>query len=65
MDKGEQKLSDEKYRTLFENITGRKKTEEELRKAERFLESIFASIQDGIGVLDTDMNIISVNRTAL
>lgn len=39
-------------------------SEEELRENERFLESIFASIQDGIGVLDTDMNIIRVNQTA-
>lgn len=33
-------------------------------ESERFLESVFASIQDGIGVLDTDMNIVRVNQTA-
>lgn len=42
----------------------RKQAEEKLRKGERFLESIFASIQDGIGVIDKDMNIIRVNPTA-
>ncbi len=31
---------------------------------ERLMESIFASIQDGIGILDMDMNIIRVNPTA-
>lgn len=48
----------------FMDITESKRAEVELREKEAFLESIFASIQDGIGVLDTDMNIIRVNKTA-
>ena len=35
--------------------------EEALRRQERFLASVFASIQDGISVLDTDLNILQVN----
>ena len=38
-------------------------TEETLREAERFLDNVFASIQDGISILDKDMNIIGVNQT--
>ena len=38
-------------------------TEETLREAERFLNDVFASIQDGISILDKDMNIIRVNQT--
>lgn len=49
---------------ILKDITGRKRAEEKLREGERFLESIFASIQDGIGVIDKDMNIIRVNPTA-
>lgn len=47
--RGERMLSDEKTKML---------------EGERFMESIFASIQDGIGILDMDMNIIRVNPTA-
>lgn len=36
----------------------------EMLEGERFMESIFASIQDGIGIIDKDMNIIRVNPTA-
>lgn len=43
------------------DITERKRAEKELREGERFLENIFASIQDGIGIIDKDMNIIRVN----
>ncbi len=46
------------------DITERKRAKEALREGERFLESIFASIQDGIGIIDRDMNIIGVNKTA-
>ncbi len=49
---------------VVRDITGLKRTEEELRKGERFLASIFASIQDGIGIIDKDMNILRVNPTA-
>ncbi len=50
--------------TTFSDITERKKAEEKLRDGESFLESIFASIQDGIGIIDRDMKIIRVNQTA-
>ncbi|CAG0958987.1 two-component system, cell cycle sensor histidine kinase and response regulator CckA [Methanosarcinales archaeon] len=49
---------------VVRNITERKRAEEELHKGELFLESIFTSIQDGIGVIDKDMNILRVNQTA-
>lgn len=49
---------------VLRDITQRKRVEEELRESERFLENIFASIQDGIGIIDKDMNIIKVNNTA-
>jgi PAS domain S-box-containing protein len=39
----------------------RKKTEEELQERERFLSSVFESIQDGISILDEDYRIIRVN----
>src|SRR4030043_2302744 len=38
------------------------RTEERLQEAERFLNSVFTSIQDGISILDNDMNIIRVNK---
>ena len=44
------------------DITGRKETEEKLRRHEGFLQAVFDSIQDGISVLDTELNIIRVNR---
>lgn len=48
---------------VVREITQRKHDEEELRESERFMDSIFASIQDGIGIIDKDMNIIRVNKT--
>ena len=46
---------------LNDEVNGRKKTEEKLRENEQFLDNIFNSIQDGIDVLDKDMNIVKVN----
>jgi PAS domain S-box-containing protein len=43
------------------DITEKEEAEKELRENERFLKSVFSSIQDGISVLDKDMNIIRVN----
>ena len=45
---------DERQQTLKEN-------ELQLRKQERFLASVFDSIQDGIGVLDKELNIVRAN----
>jgi two-component system cell cycle sensor histidine kinase/response regulator CckA len=42
-------------------ITESKRAEDALRETERFLTSIFSSIQDGLSILDNDMNIIRVN----
>jgi PAS domain S-box-containing protein len=42
-------------------ISETKRVEDALRETERFLTSIFASIQDGISILDNDLNIIRVN----
>ena len=47
----------------FEDITHHTKTELAIHERERFLSSVFASIQDGISVLDTELNIIQVNPT--
>lgn len=47
---------------LASDVTGLRQAERELADNERFLNSVFASIQDGISVLDRDMNIIRVNR---
>ncbi len=50
--------------SIVRDVTERKRAEEELRKGELFLESVFVSIQDGIGIIDKDMNILRVNPTA-
>ena len=44
------------------DITERKAAERSLRASERFLQDVFDSIRDGISVLDTDFNILRVNR---
>jgi diguanylate cyclase (GGDEF)-like protein/PAS domain S-box-containing protein len=51
------------------DITARKEAEAALRRAEaaleereRFLSSIFDSIQDGISIIDPELNIVRVNR---
>ncbi len=44
-----------------EDITQRRQTEKVLEEKERFLSSIFRSIQDGISILDKEMNIIQIN----
>ncbi len=36
---------------------------DELEQRERFLSNVFSSIQDGISILDTDLNILRVNPT--
>ncbi|MCK5069852.1 MAG: transporter substrate-binding domain-containing protein, partial [Desulfocapsa sp.] len=46
---------------LSREIINRKIAEDELHKSERFLSNIFTSVQDGISVLDKDLNIIRTN----
>ncbi|MEW6386191.1 MAG: PAS domain S-box protein [Thermodesulfobacteriota bacterium] len=43
------------------DITERKRAEAALRERESFLDRVFTSIQDGISVLDNDLNIVRVN----
>jgi PAS domain S-box-containing protein len=45
------------------DVTQRRRAEEAVRESERFLADIFASIQDGINILDPDFNILRTNPT--
>jgi diguanylate cyclase (GGDEF)-like protein/PAS domain S-box-containing protein len=49
------------YQLVGRDITEQKQAGQELQEKERFLSSIFSSIQDGLSILDKDMNIIRVN----
>jgi len=40
----------------------RKQAENEIKESQRFLEAVFNGIQDGISVLDRDLNILQVNQ---
>jgi two-component system, cell cycle sensor histidine kinase and response regulator CckA len=46
---------------LITDITQQKSSEDALNESERFLSDVFASIQDGISILDRDLNIVRVN----
>ncbi|MFA5350885.1 MAG: PAS domain S-box protein [Candidatus Omnitrophota bacterium] len=48
---------------LRKEIKDRVKIEEELLNAGTFLHGVFSSIQDGLSVLDTEMNVLRVNPT--
>lgn len=48
---------------ISRDITGRKQAEEALHESERFLKTVFNSIQDGISVLDPKLNVVRVNQT--
>ena len=48
---------------VYRDVTERVRAEEAVREREDFLSSIFTSIQDGISILDKNMNIIRVNPT--
>ncbi|MDD5556422.1 MAG: PAS domain S-box protein [bacterium] len=52
---------EEANRQLLEEIADRKRAEREIEAAGRFLSSVFASIQDGISVLDRSLRIVRVN----
>ncbi len=43
------------------DISDRKQAEIKLQKSEQFLQDVFEAIQDGISVLDTDLNVIKAN----
>ena len=48
---------------VIRNVTERREVEEALRESQTFLSNVFRSIQDGISVLDTEMNIVRANET--
>jgi len=48
---------------VITDISHRRRAEKALQDNERFLSSVFASIQDGISVLATDLTIMRVNTT--
>ena len=48
---------------VITDITEIRHVEDALRENERFLSSVFSSIQDGINVLDSDRTILQVNPT--
>lgn len=48
---------------FLRDIEERKQAEEAIREGERFLASIFASIQDGLSILDNELNVVRVNPT--
>jgi PAS domain S-box-containing protein len=51
----------QKIRELETSETGLKKAEKTSQEGEGLLASVFASIQDGISILDNDLNIMRVN----
>ena len=52
---------EERIFAFVRDITERKATEEALENQEVFLSNVFSSIQDGISILDKEMNIVRVN----
>ena len=47
---------------VFRDVTEPYRMQEALRENERFLRNVFDSIQDGLSVLDRDLNIVRVNK---
>jgi PAS domain S-box-containing protein len=45
------------------DVTEIRRADQALKESERFLKSVFDGIQDGISVLDRDMNVLRVNHT--
>jgi two-component system cell cycle sensor histidine kinase/response regulator CckA len=52
---------EQRIKELEKEYSDRKKAEAALRKNEEFLQNIFDAIQDGISVLDSELNIVMVN----
>jgi PAS domain S-box-containing protein len=46
------------------DTTGKMQIQESIKESEHFLSEIFSCIQDGISVLDTNLNIIQTNKAA-
>ncbi|MBM3254120.1 MAG: diguanylate cyclase [Candidatus Omnitrophica bacterium] len=46
---------------IFANALERKRTANLIREGNHFLENIFASIQDGLSILDNELNVVRVN----
>ena len=44
------------------DITERKRVEDALQESEHFLQGVFDAIQDGLSVLDSDLNVVRVNQ---
>ena len=54
---------EQRTQTLKDEIHDRKSAEQRLQESESFLSTILDSIQDGITVLDRDLNIVLANKT--
>jgi len=52
-----------KLALMQEKVAACEQTQKQLTEEERFLSEIFASVQDGISILDKDLNIMRVNTT--
>ena len=48
---------------FISEITDKVQMQESIKESEHFLSEVFASIQDGISVLDTNLNIVRTNAT--
>jgi PAS domain S-box-containing protein len=48
----------------FRDLTPQMKADESIRESEKILQSVFSSIQDGLCVIDNDLEIVHVNRAA-
>lgn len=55
-------MGDDKILAIIRDISEQKIFEKKLKKQNAFVNAVFNSIQDGISVLDTDFNIMSVNN---
>jgi len=61
--KGRTELLEGTNSLLKQEIDERGRAEEALRENERFLKAVIDSIQDGINVLDLDLNVVRANQT--